>query len=106
MNLNDILNGYRPYDGIVKNFAKTPISVSGVVESAQVQLISALANYRKRNALVVTYSEMEARKLVSDLRVYTDNVTIFPSKEYVFYDILNCSIHIYFSSSFSFSSSS
>lgn len=87
MNLINLLDGYRPYEGIIKNLDNTPISLSGVAETAQAQLIGAIAAKAKGNTLVVTYSDMESRNLLSDLRLYTDNAVLFPSKEYVFYNI-------------------
>lgn len=87
MNFSDILKDYDPYKGIVKNLNKTPISVAGVVESAQGQLIYALSNENQSSALVVTYSDMEARKLYSDMEHYCDRTLYFPSKEYIFYNI-------------------
>lgn len=87
MNFFNILENYAPYKGVVKNLNNTPISVAGVVESAQGQLICALAKENSSSAIVVTYSDMEARALHSDLSLYTDNALYFPSKEYVFYNI-------------------
>ena len=87
MNLINLLDGYRPYEGIIKNLDNTPISLSGVAETAQAQLIGAISAKAKGNTLVVTYSDMESRNLLSDLRLYTDNAVLFPSKEYVFYNI-------------------
>ena len=87
MNFSDILNDYAPYKGIVGNLNNTPVSVAGIVESAQGQLIYSLKNENKSSALVVCYSDMEARKLYSDMELYSDNVLYFPTKEYIFYNI-------------------
>lgn len=87
MNFSNILSGYAPYRSVVKNLDNTPISIAGVVESAQGQIIHALSVENKSSALVITYSDMEARALHSDLELYTDNALYFPSKEYVFYNI-------------------
>lgn len=87
MNFYNILDNYPPYRGIVENIGKTPISVAGVVESAQSHLIASLIKKTKVSGLVVTYSDMEARAMYSDMKFYTDKVLYFPSKEYVFYNI-------------------
>ena len=87
MNLLNLLDGYRPYEGIVKNLKNTPISVAGVAETAQAQLVASVSAKTESNTLVITYSDMEARSVLSDLRLYTDNAVLFPSKEYVFYNI-------------------
>ncbi len=85
MNLTNILDGYRPYESILKNLGSNSISVSGVAKTAEAQLIGAIPSNGTK--LVVTYSDMEARSLVSDLKLYTDNAVLFPSKDYVFYNI-------------------
>lgn len=88
MNFIDMLEGYRPYDDFIKCLSDTPVSVAGVVDSAQPQLIAAAHNAAAgKNTLVVTYSDMESRTLCSDLRLYHKASVMFPSKEYVFYNI-------------------
>lgn len=87
MNLITLLEGYAPYGDILKNLDDTPISVAGVSENATSQLIAAVDDKAEGNTLVVTYSDMEARQIASDLRLYTDKVSVFPSKEYIYYNI-------------------
>ena len=87
MNLINLLDGYMPYESIIKNLGKTPMSIAGVADSAQSHLISAISKRIGKNTLVITYSDMEARAVTSGLRLYNDNVVMFPSKDYVFYNI-------------------
>lgn len=86
MNLLNILEGYTPYESIVKNLRNTPISVSGIAETAHPQLISSVGG-NKAPKLVVTYSDMESQTVLRDLRLYTDKAVMFPSKDYTFYNI-------------------
>ena len=87
MNFLTLLDEYGPYKRLSQSLkdGKTPISVSGVVEPAQAQLISALSE--GRSALVVVYSDFEARRLAEDFLLYTDKVYVFCEKEYVYYNI-------------------
>lgn len=89
MFFGNVLSEYSKYKKTITALSenKTPISVAGISESAQSGLIYALAEDTKSDALVVTYSDMEAQSLYDDLQFYTENVLYFPSKEYVFYDI-------------------
>ena len=87
MIFSDILNEYPPYRRLAENLNNTPASVAGIVEQAQGQLIDALTRKNDSSSLVVCYTDAEARKLVSDLELYTDRALYFPSKEYVFYNI-------------------
>lgn len=83
MNFSNLLSEYREYKRFCAAFDKTPVSVAGVVESAQPQFIFQTAAGRR--SVVVTYSDMEARQLEKDLKFYSDQVYFYPSKEYVFY---------------------
>ena len=87
MNLLNILDGYKPFEQLKKEISRDngAVSVSGISEAAQVQLIGALS--QERGALVVVYSENEARALVRELELYTDKAVLFPEKEYVFHNI-------------------
>lgn len=87
MNLSDILNGYAPYKSISENLDRTPVSVSGVTESAQPHLIYSLTKENDSAALVITYTDAEARTMCAELSFYCDNAVVFPSKEYIFYNI-------------------
>lgn len=89
MNLKNFLTEYRPFERLVSENSIMPVSVAGIVDSAQPQLIAAMHEKKNSNSLVVVYSDMEARNLCDDLRLYCDNVAIFPSKDYIFYNIEN-----------------
>lgn len=86
MNLLNILDGYEPYRELKKEVdAGGRISVSGIVESAQPQLIGALS--KGKSALIVVYSEAEARAVQKEIELYRSDVYLFPDKEYIFYSI-------------------
>ncbi len=87
MKFSDILSDYKPYTGLKENIDEGAVSVAGITESAQGQLICSLAGDLGVSALVICYTDAEARKMYSDLQLYTDSVLYFPSKEYVFYNI-------------------
>ncbi len=87
MNFKNLLSGYREYSDFsvaLKN-GKTPISISGVVESSWGQLIYEASE--KKKTLVITYNDLEAARLSDNLRFFCDRVFVFPSKEYIFFDI-------------------
>lgn len=87
MNFNTILKDYPQYQQLKASLDKAPISVSGIEEAARAQLISTLFAEQESSALVICYSDMEARDLAADLDFYTDAAIMFPSKEAVFYNI-------------------
>ena len=87
MRLSNILEQYEEYRRFrqVLDTGTAPISVAGVAESAQAQLIYETA--MERGAVVIAYSDMEARALYDDLCYFTERARYFPAKEYVFYNI-------------------
>lgn len=87
MNFSDLLSKYPPYEGIIKNLDKTPMSVAGIVEPAQSQLIYSLCKNTGRSALIVTYSDTEARSVSDELAFYFDEVLHFCERDYIFYNI-------------------
>lgn len=85
MNFSNILSEYPEYKKFRENISKTPVSIAGIVESAQAQLIYQTAC--DSTALVITYSDIEAQQLCKDLKFFTENVFFYPTKEYVFYSM-------------------
>ncbi len=87
MNFKNLLSEYKEYSDFLaalKN-GDTPISVSGLVEAAWGQFIFETAG--KKRALVIAYNDQEAQRIADNLRFFCDRVFVFPSKEYVFFDI-------------------
>ena len=87
MNFSDILSDYTPYRELTESLDNTPVSVAGITETAQGHIISTLRNRENTNALVITYSETEARALTEDLRLYFDCVFHFPERDNILYNI-------------------
>lgn len=87
MNFKNLLSEYKEYSDFCAAIKKgqTPVSVAGVVQSAMPQFIFSSAG--EKNTLIITYSDMEAKQLASDLELYCENVHLFPAKEYVFFNI-------------------
>ncbi|MEY8000852.1 transcription-repair coupling factor [Clostridium sp. Mt-5] len=66
---------------------KFPVGVYGLSESARSYLIYGVYETLDRPVLIVTHSDVEARKLYEDLSFYLPQVYYFPAKEVVFYNI-------------------
>ena len=65
---------------------KSPIVISGLTDVGMTQMISATKEFVKRPICVITYNEIQARKIVDDLSYFTDKVIYLPKKEIVTYD--------------------
>ncbi|WP_446898060.1 transcription-repair coupling factor [Clostridium sp. LBM24168] len=66
---------------------KFPVGIFGLSESGRSCLIDAVYENVGKSFLVITHSDIEARKLYEDLSFYDSKVFYFPTKEVVFYNI-------------------
>lgn len=85
MNFLSLLSDYGEYKKLKNAVKSPPVSAEGVVEAAQPQLAAQLCE--GHTAVVVLYSDAEAKAFERDLRFYTENVYPFPAKEYMFYPV-------------------
>lgn len=68
---------------------KSPIAISGLTGVGMVQLTTAINEFGKKPICIVTYNEIQAKKIYEDLKCFTDKVILFPKKEIVTYDYVS-----------------
>ena len=75
---------------IVENVKEkiSPIAISGLSDVSKANIISAILESTKRKICVVTYNEIQAKKLVKDLKYFFKNVYFFPKREIAPYDYI------------------
>lgn len=83
------LRDSREFKSIINDIEskKFPVGVFGLSESARSYLIDGVFEELDKPSLVLTHSDVEARKLYEDLSFYSTQVYYFPTKEVVFYNI-------------------
>ena len=65
----------------------SPISISGLTSVGMTELVSAINGYKKKPILLLTYNEIQAKKIVQNLQTFEgEKVVFFPKKEVVTYD--------------------
>jgi len=67
---------------------KSPIAISGLTDVGMVQIIAGTKEFVKKPICIITYNEIQARKIVDDLNYFTDKVIYLPKKEIVTYDYI------------------
>ena len=65
-----------------------PMMLSGLTDSGKVHLSYATKIFSEKPICLVTYNEIQARKLANGLRYYDKDVCYFPKREIVTYDYL------------------
>lgn len=75
---------------IAKNIEKntSPISISGLTDVGETQIIASISEFTKKPIMLITYNEIQAKKLVEDLKYFNSKVLYFPKKEIVTYDYI------------------
>ncbi len=64
----------------------SPISLSGLTDVGEIQIGTAIHEFGKKPICLISYNEIQAKKLYEDIRYFTENVVLFPKKEIVTYD--------------------
>ena len=67
---------------------KSPIVISGLTDVGISHIISATKEFAKKPICIITYNEIQAKRLVEDLKYFTDKVIFLPKKEIVTYDYI------------------
>ena len=71
----------------IKN-KKGPITVSGLSDVGEVQFISAIKDLTKQNICIITYNELQAKRIAKDLKYFCENIEVFPKREIATYDYI------------------
>ena len=66
----------------------SPIEISGLTDVGETSVVSGIHEFTKRPILVVTYNEIQAKKILENIRYFTENSFLFPKKEIVTYDYI------------------
>ncbi len=66
----------------------SPISISGLTDVGVVHMMAGTKEFTKKPICIITYNEIQAKKMVEDLKYFTDKVEYLPKKEIVTYDFV------------------
>ena len=66
----------------------SPIQVSGLTDMGMLQILCGINEFNKKPICIITYNEIQAKKIYEDIKYFTDKVVFFPKKEIVTYDYI------------------
>jgi len=64
------------------------IMLSGLTDGGKLHFSYATSFYTNKPICIITYNEMQAKKIVKDMKFFTENIAYFPKKEILAYDYL------------------
>lgn len=67
---------------------QSPIVISGLNDVGAVQVETAVNQFGKKPICIITYNEIQAKRIYEDIKYFTDKVVLFPKKEIVTYDYI------------------
>ena len=77
----------KKFQELTKQISKIgPIAISGLVDVEKIHILTGIFNKTKKPMVLVTYNEIQARKLYQDLKKIITQTYFFPKKEITSYD--------------------
>ena len=65
---------------------RSPVELSGLSSVGKIEILEAVKELLNRNVLLVTYNELQAKKIIDDLKYFCEDVLYFPKREIAAYD--------------------
>lgn len=78
---------FNSYIDDVKNNVN-PLMLSGLTDVGKVHFAYSTLFYTEKPIVIITYNELQAKKIVKDLQYFEDNVLFFPKREIFAYDYI------------------
>ena len=67
---------------------KTPIMLSGLTDVGKVHMSYATKFYSEKPIIIITYNELQAKKIINDMKFFTESIEFFPKREIITFDYL------------------
>lgn len=70
------------------NKGKTPIMLSGLTDTGKVHMAYSTKFYTDKPICIITYNELQAKKIKKDFSFFDDHVRIFPKRDVANFDYI------------------
>lgn len=67
---------------------KTPIMLSGLTDGGKVHMSYATRFYSEKPICIITYNELQAKRLIKDLKFFGEKIDFFPKREIITFDYI------------------
>ena len=85
-----VLPNFKKFNSYIEDIKNkvSPVMLSGLTDVAKVHFAYSTHFYLEKPILIITYNEMQAKKIVNDLKYFTDKVEYFPKREILGFDYI------------------
>ena len=85
-----ILPNVKKYNDYIYELKKgiNPIMLSGLTDVGKVHMAYSTNFYVEKPICIVTYNDLQARKIINYLKYFKDNVAYFPKRDIISFDYL------------------
>jgi len=85
-----VLPNFKKFNDYINNVKKitSPIMLSGLADSAKVHFAYSTYFYAQKPICIITYNEIQAKKILKDLQYFSQKIVFFPKREILAYDYL------------------
>lgn len=88
--ITKVLPNFKKFNAYIKDVRDrvSPIMLSGLTDVAKVHLAYSTQFYVEKPIVMITYNEMQAKKLLKDLSFFEEEIAYFPKREIFAYDYI------------------
>ena len=85
-----ILPNFKKFNNYINNVktGTSPIMLSGLTDVAKVHFAYSTHFYAEKPICIITFNELQAKKIINDLKYFSKDVEYFPRREILAYDYL------------------
>ena len=85
-----ILPNFKKFNNYIENVkvGTSPIMLSGLTDVAKVHFAYSTYFYNEKPICIITYNEMQAKKLINYLKYFSKDIEYFPRREILAFDYL------------------
>ena len=88
--LLEILSNSKKFNSYIKDLENkiSPVTVTGLTDVLKTCFICETTSKLRQKILLISYNEIQAKKLIDDIKYFTTKVTFLPKREIVAYDYI------------------
>ena len=85
-----VLPNFKKFNSYMEdiNNKVSPVMLSGLTDVAKTHFAYATFFYSEKPICIITYNELQAKKIINDLKYFTDKIDYFPKREILGYDYI------------------